>query len=451
MQDESPSPSGIGSRPESSYEPRMERIEVIPTSGFAPEHAVPGSKSYTNRALIIAAVADGTSILRDVLISDDTRVARAALERLGIKVAHDDGAFTVHGLGGQLYNPGAPLFLGNSGTATRFLTAMMTLAGFPSTITGNERMQERPIADLLAALGQLGADVTSERNNGCPPVRIGATRLQGGRATVSGTISSQFLSALLMAAPYARQDVVLEVQDTLVSVPYVDLTLDIMARFGVEVTHDDYQLFRIPGRQVYAARDYVIEGDASSASYFWGLAALLGQSMCVTNVPPDSVQGDTRFLQVLERMGCTVSRRQGWHVAGPQQLRALGDIDLNALPDAAMTVAVLAAFCQGETRLRNIANLRVKETDRLRALATELRKIGAAVTELPDGLHVDGNPAALHGAEIDTYDDHRMAMCFGMAGARLPGIRIREPGCVAKTYPGFWDDLQHVGIAIEKV
>ena len=173
--------------------------------------------------------------------------------------------------------------------------------------------------------------------------------------------------------------------------------------------------------------------------------------MCVTNVPPDSVQGDTRFLQVLERMGCTVSRRQGWHVAGPQQLQALGDIDLNALPDAAMTVAVLAAFCDGETRLHNIANLRVKETDRLHALATELRKISAAVTELPDGLRIDGNPAALHGAEINTYDDHRMAMCFGMAGARLPGLRIREPGCVAKTYPGFWDDLRQIGVVVEKV
>jgi 3-phosphoshikimate 1-carboxyvinyltransferase len=428
----------------------MERIEVIPTPGIAPEHAVPGSKSYTNRALTIAAVADGTSTLRGALSSDDTRVARAALEQLGIRVTYDDGDFSVHGRGGQFSDPGTPLFLGNSGTATRFLTAMLTLAGFASTITGNDRMQERPIADLLVALGQLGAEVASEYGNGCPPVRIGATRLQGGRATVSGAISSQFLSALLMAAPYARQDVVLEVQDTLVSVPYVDLTLDIMTRFGIEVEHDNYRLFRISGRQVYAARNYVIEGDASSASYFWGLAALLGQEMCVTNVPPDSVQGDTRFLQVLERMGCTVSQRRGWHVAGPQQLQPLGDIDLNALPDAAMTIAVLAAFCPGETRLCNLANLRVKETDRLHALATELRKIGATVTELPDGLHVAGNPATLHGAEIDTYDDHRMAMCFGMAGARLPGVRIREPGCVAKTYPRFWDDLRRVGIAVEK-
>jgi 3-phosphoshikimate 1-carboxyvinyltransferase len=428
----------------------MERIEVIPTPGIAPEHAVPGSKSYTNRAFTIAAMADGKSTLRGALVSDDTRVARAALESLGIKVDFVDGTFLVHGMGGRFNEPGAPLFLGNSGTATRFLTAMMTLQGFSSIITGNERMQERPIADLLTALNELGAEVVSERGNGCPPVRIGGTGLRGGRATVSGAISSQFLSALLMAAPYARQDVVLEVRDTLVSVPYVELTLDIMGRFGVEVEHDEYRLFRIPGRQVYGARDYGIEGDASSASYFWGLAALLGQSMCVTNVPSDSVQGDTRFLQVLERMGCTVTRRQGWHVAGPQQLRPLGDIDLNALPDAAMTVAVLAAFCDGETRLCNIGNLRVKETDRLHALTTELRKIGAAVTELPDGLQVKGAPGTLHGAEIDTYDDHRMAMCFGMAGARLPGIRIREPGCVAKTYPDFWDDLRQIGVAVEK-
>ena len=428
----------------------MERIEVIPASGIAAQHAVPGSKSYTNRALTIAAVADGRSTLRGALASDDTRVARAALESLGIAVDVVDDTFRVHGQGGRFREPGAPLFLGNSGTATRFLTAMMTLQEFPSVITGNARMQERPIADLLAALHELGADVASERGNGCPPVRIGGTRLRGGRAAVSGAISSQFLSALLMAAPYALQDVVLEVRDTLVSVPYVDLTLDIMGRFGVEVEHDDYRLFRIPGRQVYAARDYDIEGDASSASYFWGLAALLGQSMCVTNVPSDSVQGDTRFLQVLERMGCTVTRQRGWHVAGPRQLRPLGDIDLNALPDAAMTVAVLAAFCDGDTRLCNIGNLRVKETDRLHALATELGKIGAAVTELPDGLHVRGAPAALHGAEIDTYDDHRMAMCFAMAGARLPGVRIREPGCVAKTYPGFWDDLRRVGVAVEK-
>jgi 3-phosphoshikimate 1-carboxyvinyltransferase len=231
----------------------------------------------------------------------------------------------------------------------------------------------------------------------------------------------------------------------------VDLTLDIMRQFGVQVTHEDYRQFFIPGQQVYRGRTYMIEGDVSSATYFWGLAALLGQEMCVTNIPPSSAQGDLGFVDVLEQMGCAVSRGTTLTVTGPSQLRPLGEIDLNALPDAAMTVAVLAAFCPGVTRIRNVWNLRVKETDRLQALANELRKIGATVEELPDGLHIEGDPEQLHGAEIATYDDHRMAMCFGMAGARLPGIRIQEPACVAKTYPEFWHDLQTVGVAVRQV
>jgi 3-phosphoshikimate 1-carboxyvinyltransferase len=429
----------------------MERYEIIPTSQIAETHAVPGSKSYTNRALTIAALARGPSTLYGALESDDTHVAREVLKHLGVTVEQHGSTFVVHGHQGEFIDPRQPLFLGNSGTATRFFTAMLTLAGFPCTITGNARMQERPIADLLEALNQLGAEVTSVWCNGCPPVRIGAHRLRGGTAMISGAISSQFLSALLMVSPYAEQDVTLVVRDTLVSVPYVDLTLDIMARFGVEVANDGYRRFIIRGQQCYTGQAYTVEGDASSATYFWGLAALLGRSMCVTNVPPTSAQGDVRFLDVLERMGCTVSRGERLQVRGPTQLRPLGNIDLNALPDAAMTVAVLAAFCQGETRIMNVANLRVKETDRLRALATELRKLGAQVTEFPDGLQINGHPETLHGAEITTYDDHRMAMCFGMAGARLPGIRIQEPGCVTKTYPGFWEDLQGVGGHVQQV
>jgi 3-phosphoshikimate 1-carboxyvinyltransferase len=304
---------------------------------------------------------------------------------------------------------------------------------------------------LLDALNQLGASVKSVHGNDCPPVQIDAQRLRGGTATISGAISSQFLSALLMAAPYAQTDVTLQVRNKLVSKPYVDLTLDIMRQFGVQVTHEDYRQFFIPGQQVYRGRTYLIEGDVSSATYFWGLAALLGQEMCVTNIPPSSAQGDLGLVDVLEQMGCAVSRGTTLTVTGPSQLRPLGEIDLNALPDAAMTVAVLAAFCPGVTRIRNVWNLRVKETDRLQALANELRKIGATVEELPDGLHIEGDPEQLHGAEIATYDDHRMAMCFGMAGARLPGIRIQEPACVAKTYPEFWHDLQTVGVAVRQV
>jgi 3-phosphoshikimate 1-carboxyvinyltransferase len=312
-------------------------------------------------------------------------------------------------------------------------------------------MHQRPISDLLEALNHLGAEVVSIYGNGCPPVRIGAQRLRGGATTISGAISSQFLSALLMAAPYSRQEVTLSVRNTLVSAPYVDLTLDIMTQFGVHVEREAYQRFIIPGQQCYVGREYLVEGDASSATYFWGLAALLGQEMHVTNMPTTSVQGDLRFLHVLERMGCTISRSHGLGISGPPQLQPLGDIDLNALPDAAMTVAILAAFCKGTTRICNVANLRVKETDRLRALATELRKLGTPVQEFSDGLQIDGNPEALHGADIATYDDHRMAMCFGMAGARLPGIRIEDPACVSKTYPGFWEDLQHLGIRVRKV
>ncbi len=429
----------------------MDYIEVLPVRSLVKTHRVPGSKSYTNRALTIAALARGTTTLHGALLSDDTRVAREALQRLGIVVEQEGTTFHVHGQAGRFTAPLEALHLGNSGTTTRFFTAMLTLAGFPTTVTGNARMQERPIADLLEALQQLGAEVESISGNGCPPVRIGAQRLRGGTATISGAISSQFLSALLMAAPYAEQEVSLLVRDTLVSKPYVDLTLDIMARFGVRVTHENYRRFIIPGRQIYDGQVYPIEGDVSSATYFWGLAALLGEEIRVTNVPPESAQGDLRFLEVLERMGCTVARGAELCVSGPAQLQPVGDIDLNALPDAAMTVAVLAAFCPGMTRIRNIANLRVKETDRIHALATELRKLGVTVSELDDGLQINGDPAHLHGADIATYDDHRMAMCFGMAGARLPQMRIHEPSCVTKTYPEFWEDLERVGVPVRKV
>jgi 3-phosphoshikimate 1-carboxyvinyltransferase len=368
-----------------------------------------------------------------------------------VPIEQRDTTVYVHGQQGRFTNPHQALYFENAGTAMRFFTAMLTLAEFPCTLTGNARMHQRPIADLLDTLNHLGAEVASISANGCPPVHIGARRLQGGTATISGAISSQFLSALLMVAPYARQDITLRIRDTLVSIPYVNITLDIMAHFGVQVDHEEYRRFSIRGQQCYEGQEYVIEGDASSATYFWGLAALLGQKMTITNVPSTSVQGDLQFLRILERMGCMIAHHNGISVSGPPRLQALGEIDLNALPDAAMTVAVLAAFCQGETRIRNVANLRLKETNRLRALTTELGKLGVNVAELADGLQIEGNPETLHGADIATYDDHRMAMCFAMAGARLPGMRIQEPACVSKTYPSFWDDLQRVGVQVRKV
>jgi 3-phosphoshikimate 1-carboxyvinyltransferase len=429
----------------------MERLAIVPSQNIATSHAVPGSKSYTNRALIIAALARGPSTLLGALESDDTIVARRALSSLGIPIEQEGQTIRVHGQAGRFCDPDQTLYLGNSGTSTRFFTAMLTLADFPCTITGNARMQQRPIADLVEALYSLGADVTSIEKNGCPPIHIGPQRLRGGTTAISGAISSQFLSALLMVAPYAQQEVVLEVRDKLVSVPYVDITLDIMARFGVHVHHENYQRFVIAGQQFYQGQEYLIEGDASSATYFWGLAALLGRKMTIRNIPSSSAQADLKFLQVLERMGCEISRHDGLTVNGPNVLKPLGKIDLNDLPDAAMTVAVLAAFCSGKTHICNVGNLRVKETDRLHALATELRKIGVLVEEFPDGISINSDPESLHGADIETYDDHRMAMCFGMAGVRLPGIEIQQPSCVSKTYPEFWQDLKHLGVNLQVI
>jgi 3-phosphoshikimate 1-carboxyvinyltransferase len=273
----------------------MERLEILPTPRIATSHMVPGSKSYTNRALTIAALARGASILWGALVSDDTRVAREALAPLGISVDQAGTTLHVQGQQGCFTDPGQAIYLGNSGTATRFFTAMLTLADFPCTVTGNARMQQRPIADLIEALCQLGAEAVSLLGNGCPPVRIGTRRLRGGTATISGAISSQFLSALLMIAPYAREDVTLEVRDTLVSTPYVDMTLDIMKQFGVQMEHEHYRRFVISGQQCYVGQEYAIEGDASAATYFWGLAALLGQEMCVANIPHTSAQADLLF------------------------------------------------------------------------------------------------------------------------------------------------------------
>jgi 3-phosphoshikimate 1-carboxyvinyltransferase len=429
----------------------MERLAIVPTPHVFPSHAVPGSKSYTNRALIIAALARGPSTLLGTLESDDTNVARRALSSLGIPIEQASRTIRVDGQAGRLCDPGQTLNLGNSGTSVRFFTALLTLAGFPCMITGNARMQQRPIADLIEALNGLGANVTSIEKTGCPPIHIGQQRLKGGTTAISGAISSQFLSALLMVAPYAHHEVILQVHDQLVSVPYVDMTLDIMARFGVQVQHENYERFVIAGQQCYQGQEYLVEGDASSATYFWGLAALLGGKMTIRNIPSSSAQADLKFLQVLERMGCEISRCDGLTVQGPDLLKPLGEIDLNDLPDAAMTVAVLAAFCNGKTHICNVSNLRVKETDRLHALATELRKIGVMVEEFPDGLSIAGDPASLHGADIETYDDHRMAMCFGMAGVRLRGIEIQDPSCVSKTYPGFWEDLKHLGVNLQVI
>ncbi len=410
---------------------------------------VPGSKSITNRALIIAALAshDGECELTNVLRSEDTEVMVAALRSLGFCV-YPDWSASVIGLlppksGGERIIPAesADLFVANSGTSMRFLTALVALGHGEYRLDGVTRMRERPLDDLLSALRQLGVDARSENANGRPPVVIRANGLSGGEVTIRGDVSSQFLSGLLMASPYAADDVSIDVEGPLVSTPYVDMTVRLMREFGVSVsTMGDG--FEIAAPQRYEAGDFEVEPDASSASYFWAAAAINGGEVEVPGpLQMSRLQGDLRFLEELQNMGCRV-------VVGPNEATVCGgslrgiDVDMNDISDMVMTLAAVACFAEGPTTIRNVAHIRHKETDRLAALATELRRVGAGVEEFKDALTIVPRP--LHGAEIETYNDHRMAMSMALIGLRVPGIVIKNPGCVAKTYPGFFTDLEQL-------
>ncbi|MEB2346688.1 MAG: 3-phosphoshikimate 1-carboxyvinyltransferase [Deltaproteobacteria bacterium] len=403
---------------------------------------VPGSKSITNRAAVCAALAAGESTLAGALASDDTDAMRVALGALGVPITVAGDAWHVSGRGGRLAAPAAPLDARASGTTARFLTAAATLAEGPVVIDGAPRMRERPIDDLAAALVALGAAVEILGPGGCPPVRVAGGGLAGGRAAIDARRSSQFVTAVLLAAPYARRDVELApVEGVVVSRPYVDLTLQVMGAFGARAGWaPDGRALRVAAGRPYQACRFAIEPDASAAAYPFAAAAIAGGEVRVPGVPADSLQADFRLLGILERMGCTVTR-QGDAVAvrGPAgPLRAV-DADMNELPDAVLALAVVALFAEGTTRIRNVANLRIKETDRLAALEAELAKLGARATAGPDWLTIE--PGPLHGAAIDTYDDHRMAMSFALAGLRVPGVVIRDPGCVAKTWPDYFDAL----------
>jgi 3-phosphoshikimate 1-carboxyvinyltransferase len=420
----------------------VEALEIKPVTG--PIRATvrpPGSKSITNRALVCAALADGVSTLTGALDSEDTRVMIDGLRRFGIGVdATDLGqVLIVHGAGGEVPVLKAELFCANSGTTIRFLTALATLGHGAFRLDGVERMRERPIGDLLDALNQLGAKVVSESDNGCPPVVVHANGLPGGMATLRGDISSQFLSGILLAAPAAQSNVELVLAGPLVSQPYVRMTISLMREFGVGVeTTGAFDKFIIKAPRTYQARDFAIEPDASAASYFWAAAAITGGEVTVEGLSMESLQGDVAFVDCLEQMGCQVRR-------GGKSLTVVGrslsgiDVDMNAISDTVQTLAVVALFATGPTTIRRVAHIRRKETDRLAALATELRKLGADVTEQEDGLTI--RPAELRAAAIDTYDDHRMAMSFSLAGLRLRGLRIKDPRCVEKTYPRFYEDF----------
>jgi 3-phosphoshikimate 1-carboxyvinyltransferase len=426
----------------------MSTIEIQPAT--APPDArirPPGSKSLTNRALVCAALARGTSTLRGVLESEDTGVMIDALGRLGIaiRVDHNTRVAEVAGCAGTIPAASADLYVANSGTTVRFLTALVALARGTFRLHGTPRMHERPIDDLLDALAALNVKAESEAGTGCPPVVVHADGLHAARAEVRASVSSQFLSGLLMAAPCAetrnQSPMHIDVVGPLVSKPYVAMTLAVMRAFGARVEHDpDWQHFQIaPGG--YQAQTFTIEPDASAASYFWAAAAITGGKVTVEGLRKDSLQGDVAFCACLERMGCTVREEpQGITVEGGP-LSGI-DVDMNAISDTVQTLAAVALFAAGPTNIRNVAHIRHKETDRIAALAAELRKLGATVDERPDGLRIV--PGTLTGAQIDTYDDHRMAMSLALAGLKIPGVVINDPECTAKTYPGFWTDLQRL-------
>ncbi len=400
----------------------------------------PGSKSLTNRALVVAALADGESRLTGALDCRDTQVMVESLRKLGVPVRHEaaTGIIELRGCGGTPPATQADLWLENSGTSLRFLTAVCCLGHGRFRLDGNQRMRQRPIADLVEALRILGVDIRCEQNNGCPPVVVDADGLRGGRTRISGRVSSQYLSGLLMAAPGARQTTEIRVVDGLVSMPYVDMTLGVMRAFGVEVERPEANSFRIPP-QSYHAGAYDIEPDATAASYFFAAAAITGGEVTVTGLTAESLQGDVGFVDVLEQMGCTVTKTSEAITVRGGPLKGI-DVDMNAISDTAQTLAVVAMFADGPTRIRNIAHTRHKETDRIKALVTELGRLGLVVEEHADGLTI--HPGPVKPTTVATYDDHRMAMSFAVAGLRVPGLRIADPGCTAKTYPHFFEDLE---------
>jgi 3-phosphoshikimate 1-carboxyvinyltransferase len=435
----------------------MEQLELLACSATQGTVKLPGSKSISNRTLLLAALAEGTTLVKDLLDSDDTRRMLEALDALGVRCERQGETldYLVYGTGGHLPVKKADLFLGNAGTAFRPLTAALALMDGEYTLRGVPRMHERPIGDLVDALHALGADISYQGNAGYPPLAIKPWRnprdhQPGLRTKVRGDVSSQFLTALLMALPLSGEDVRIEVVGELISKPYIEITLNLMRRFGVLVERRGWSEFHIPAQQHYLSPKTVhVEGDASSASYFLAAGALGGGPVRVEGVGRDSIQGDVRFAETLAQMGALVAMGDDWiESSGPVvakggKLRAI-DADLNYIPDAAMTIAVLALFAEGETVIRNVASWRVKETDRLAAMATELRKVGATVEEGPDYLRITPPAQLTPNAVIDTYDDHRMAMCFSLVAVGGTPITINDPKCVGKTFPEYFDVLRTV-------
>ena len=405
---------------------------------------VPGSKSYTNRALLVAAMASGISTLTGALFSDDTHYMAAALRKLGVHIDADEkqARFDVHGNGGNIPVSSADLYIGNSGTTSRSLTAYVSLGHGKFVIDGDEPMRRgRPISDLLDALTQIGVSARSQFDNGHLPVIIEANGLAGEKTRLDVTKSSQFLTALLLIAPYAKNGMEIEVIGKR-EMPYIDITLSVMEAFGVHAVNEDYRYFRIEGGQRYQPRVYKVEPDASNASYFFAAAALTSGRVTVQHLHSDSAQGDLQFVHLLEQMGCQVTFSDaGITVTGPDQLKGI-DVDMRTISDTSLTLAAIAPFADSKVTIRNIEHTRWQETDRIHAMVTELRKLGVPVVEHRDGLEI--SPSPITAAAIDTYEDHRVAMAFSLIGLKVPGIQINNPECVGKTFPDYFEVLERL-------
>ena len=422
----------------------MESLTLHPISKVNGVVNLPGSKSVSNRALLLAAMARGKTRLTNLLDSDDIRHMLNALSSLGVNytLSEDKTVCDVEGLGRPFDAPEElEIFLGNAGTAMRPLAAALCLGTGEYVLTGEPRMKERPIGHLVSSLRQAGAKVTYLEEEGYPPLKIIGTGLSGGTVEIDGSISSQFLTAFLMAAPMAGDDVTIKIIGELVSKPYIDITLHIMAQFGVKVENKNYAEFVIrKGQNYQSPGEFLVEGDASSASYFLAAAAIKGGEIKVTGIGRDSIQGDIQFAEALAKMGADIEWGDDFVISRVGKLKAV-DLDFNHIPDAAMTIATTALFADGTTAIRNVYNWRVKETDRLHAMATELRKVGAEVEEGHDYIVITP-PESLKHAAIDTYDDHRMAMCFSLVALSNTPVTINDPKCTSKTFPDYFDKLE---------
>lgn len=424
----------------------MKQLRLEPIASVNGQVNVPGSKSLSNRALLLAALAQGETHLTNLLDSDDIRHMLSALKLLGVKyrLSDDKTECWVEGNAGRFENVNeAELFLGNAGTAMRPLCAALAASEGTFTLTGEPRMEERPIGALVDALTQAGARIKYLKNEGYPPLKILGSALNGGEIQVDGSVSSQFLTAVLMAAPLFEQDTRITIIGELVSKPYINITLNTMAQFGIEVENTNFQHFYVKGNQTYISPgNFMVEGDASSASYFLAAGAIKGGTVKVTGVGAKSVQGDIKFADVLEAMGAKIRWGDEFIEVTGAPLTAI-DMDMNHIPDAAMTIATTALFAKGTTRMSNIYNWRVKETDRLAAMATELKKLGARVVEGHDFIEVTPVDNLIE-TDIDTYDDHRIAMCFSLVALSNTAVIINDPGCTAKTFPDYFQRLASI-------